>query len=317
MRTLYKRLGIEGGLTTAYHPAANGQVERTNAEVAQHLRLFVNKQQNNWAEYLPTAEFVINSRMNLATKSTPFELLYGYLPDFTVPVGRPSNIPAAEQRLSRLREARKDAEAAMRMAKEKMQRDGAIPDIKVGDWVWLSAKNIAIHQQSNKLGPKRLGPYEVLEKRSDRNYRLWLPPHLKLHDIFHVSRLMPWRGNEINGEVPPEPQPVLVDGEEEYEVESVLDSRLSARGGLSYLVRWKGYGAGGDSWEPARNVKNAQEAVDAFHRAQPDAPRRLSASLFASLPWQVIQAPLTVTKPPLDWEDGRRKGLAPFEGEGH
>ncbi|EEB88901.1 hypothetical protein MPER_13072, partial [Moniliophthora perniciosa FA553] len=39
-RALYKRLGIQAGLTTAYHPSANGQTERTNQEIEQFLRLF-------------------------------------------------------------------------------------------------------------------------------------------------------------------------------------------------------------------------------------------------------------------------------------
>jgi transposase InsO family protein len=43
MRALYKRLGIETGLTTAYHPEGNGKVERKNQEVEQYLRLFCNK----------------------------------------------------------------------------------------------------------------------------------------------------------------------------------------------------------------------------------------------------------------------------------
>ena len=46
MRALYKRLGIDAGLTTAYHPQANGQVECKNQEVEAYLRLFIGKQQD-------------------------------------------------------------------------------------------------------------------------------------------------------------------------------------------------------------------------------------------------------------------------------
>ena len=76
MRALYKRLGIDAGLTTAYHPQANGQVERKNQEVEAYLHLFIGKQQDDWVDLLPTAEFVVNSWLNSAIGHTPFELLY-------------------------------------------------------------------------------------------------------------------------------------------------------------------------------------------------------------------------------------------------
>jgi transposase InsO family protein len=66
VHALYKCLGIDAGLTTAYHPQANGQVEHKNQEVEIYLKLFTGKHQDDWADLLPTAEFVINSRLNSA-----------------------------------------------------------------------------------------------------------------------------------------------------------------------------------------------------------------------------------------------------------
>lgn len=47
MRALYKHLGIESGITTAYHPKGNGKVERKNQEVKTFLCLFCAKQQDD------------------------------------------------------------------------------------------------------------------------------------------------------------------------------------------------------------------------------------------------------------------------------
>ena len=66
MKALYQRLGITHALTTAYHPQSNGQTEHANQEVERHLRLFTNSRQDDWVKYLPTAEFVLNSRQHSA-----------------------------------------------------------------------------------------------------------------------------------------------------------------------------------------------------------------------------------------------------------
>ena len=46
-RELNKMLGIETKLSMAYHPETNGQTERTNQELEQYLRMYVNHRQNN------------------------------------------------------------------------------------------------------------------------------------------------------------------------------------------------------------------------------------------------------------------------------
>ena len=78
------------------------------------------------------------------------------------------------------------------------------------------------------------------------DYRLVLPSALHLHDVFHVDRLSPYKGNEVNGLTPPPPDPVTIDREEEYEVDHIRDSKMFGCT-LKYLVRWKGYGEGEDT----------------------------------------------------------------------
>ena len=297
MRALYKRLGIESGITTAYHPEGNGKVERKNQEVETFLRLFCAKRQDDWADHLPAAEFALNSRIHSATGKSPFELIYGYCPDFTFPVGRRSSIDSLEARLDRMAKARDDAAAALRLTKEKMKEDyekgkRKAHQFDVGDLVALSAKDIKIHQQTPKLGPRQLGPFKVLERIGELDYRLDLPDWLKIHPVIHVNRLSPWHDNGIVP--PPPPDPVIVDGEEEWEIEQILDSRFSNRSkrtGLQYLVRWKGYGEGDDLWIPAKEF-HANEAIADFHRSHPTTPpndstprrgtRRINATSFAT-----------------------------------
>lgn len=72
-----------------------------------------------------------------------------------------------------------------------MAGDGKLPqEFKIGDKVWLNADKVQVCQASQKLGPKQLGPYEVMEKLGDRDYRLKLPAALKIHDVFYVDCLV-------------------------------------------------------------------------------------------------------------------------------
>jgi transposase InsO family protein len=150
MRALYKCLGIETGFTTAHHSQGNGKVECKNQEVEQYLRLFCNKQQDDWASHLPAAEFALNSRLHSGALQTPFEIIYGYRPDFTVPIEKRSNMPSLNKHLDCLANVQKEAEVALRLSKKWMkkqfkQNKRSAHIFNVGDIVWLTAKNIKIH----------------------------------------------------------------------------------------------------------------------------------------------------------------------------
>lgn len=136
---------------------------------------------------------------------------------------------------------------------------------------------------SRKLGPKQLSPYKITEKLSDRDYRLKLPTALKIHDVFHVDRHILWGRSKVNGELPLSPTPVEIDHEEEFEAEDIINSCLFRRQ-LQYLVWWKGYSAGDNSWELAANLTNAKATITKFHRKFSNAVKKTSASIFPSLP---------------------------------
>jgi hypothetical protein len=82
--------------------------------------------------------------------------------------------------------------------------------------------------------------------------------------------------------VPP-PDPVLIDGETKYDVEAILDSCMRYRR-MEYLVKWKGYDTGHNSWEPHYNLR-APLAVAAFHHQHSGAPCSISFTTFDSLPF--------------------------------
>jgi hypothetical protein len=109
--------------------------------------------------------------------------------------------------------------------KEQYERDKkSAHSFNVGDLVWLQAKNIKIHQKSPKLGLRQLGPFKVIKRIGDLDFKLELPHYLKLYPVFYVNHLAPYRDNGLDKPSPPDS--VTVEGKEEYEVDKITDSRI-------------------------------------------------------------------------------------------
>ena len=71
-------------------------------------------------------------------------------------------------------------------------------------------------------------------------YHLKFPPDIKVHPVRHISKLEPAATNPFPGRTIEPPPPVVIAGEEEWEVEEVLNSRLKYEK-LQYLIKWTGY----------------------------------------------------------------------------
>jgi hypothetical protein len=245
----------------------------------QYLRIYCDYQQDDWHQLLPLAEFVYNNTQNSSTRVSPFFANYGYHPRCSVTVATPEQTnPAAETLVDKLQAIHAELKVNLQQAQERYKRQHdrhtrPAPAIVAGDKVWLNRRNIRTTRPSRKLDVKRMGPFKVLEVIGEGKlaYKLELPAQMRIHPVFHVSLLEPYRESTLPGRVQEPPLPVEVEGELEYEVASILDSKIERRR-LKYLVDWVNCGPEERTWEPAENVENAPDAVAAFHRAYPLRP---------------------------------------------
>jgi hypothetical protein len=295
MKELYRLLGIELASSTAYHPQTDGQTERVNQELEQYLRVFVGERQDDWYTLLPLAEFSYNNHVHSSTQQTPFLLDTGRHPRMGFePRQPPSRLEAVNEFTDRMKDTLEEAKSALAKAKDDMaryynRRRAPAPTFSPGDKVYLDSDDIQTTRPSRKLSHRRLGPYPVERRVGKYAYRLTLPFSMRrLHPVFNVVKLTPAPDDPILGRRQPvPPPPELVDGEEEYIVEEILNSRMFRRK-LQYLVKWEGYGVGHNSWEYSEGVENAPEKVAEFYRKNPGAPRHIRAVTFGTIPFRPV-----------------------------
>jgi hypothetical protein len=91
-----------------------------------------------------------------------------------------------------------------------------------------------------------------------------LPEHLKIHNVFYVGLLSKVKEDESRP-ILREPGPLEVEGEEEYEVEEIVDSERRPNGWY-YRVKWKGYGPESNTWEPKANLEHAEDILKKYHQ---------------------------------------------------
>ena len=101
-------------------------------------------------------------------------------------------------------------------------------------------------------------------------FRLALPKSMKVHLVFNEMLLLRAPDDEFNRCPVPLPPVLTPDGEEEYVVEQILDSKKVGRH-LEYYVKWKGYGAEENTWEPKEHLSNTPDKVEEFHHKFPEA----------------------------------------------
>jgi hypothetical protein len=212
--------------------------------------------------------FAHNARTHEAIKQSPFQLMYGTKPVALPEVSEKTNSPVANDRINQLYKSREEALAAHDLARIKMMErtTNHTKPFKVNDQVWLESKNLKIPYQSRKLAPKREGPFKIKEVLGPVTYRLTLPKQWKIHDVFHACLLMPYKETELHGPNETRPLPDLVQGNEEYEIETIVSHCLHKNRETTYLIKWKGYLSSENSWITESDLINAEEELNDYKR---------------------------------------------------
>jgi hypothetical protein len=119
--------------------------------------------------------------------------------------------------------------------------------------VLLSTKNLKLKGEKNqplprrKLLPRFIGPFAITAKVGKVAYTLHLPATFHCHPTFHVSLLRVFTPGSTTHLATPD---IMFAGFPEWEVEAILEHKVSLDGALFYKLRWKAFAAHYDTWEP-------------------------------------------------------------------
>jgi len=140
-------LEIESKLLTAFHPQIDRQTKRMNQELEQYLRMFINHRQEQWPEWLGTAEFIYNNKVYSSTRTSPFKANYGQDPRMGFEGKKKGKYVGAKKFVEKMKEIQEEAKAALGKAQEDIKkyadrRRSEVDEYKVGDLVMLSTKDL-------------------------------------------------------------------------------------------------------------------------------------------------------------------------------
>ena len=250
-----------------------------NALVEQYLRLYTNHRQSDWVEWLLIAEFAHNQNVSRGTGHSPFVLNYGHNPSIDIKANRRVNNDSVEKFVDGMKTFRKTAQLSLKHAKDDIKKyydwkaQSPIEYIK-GNKVLLEATNIQTERPSKSFDDKCYGPFEILEKVGPAAYKLKLDHSWHgIHPVFNECLLHPYKQGQFPSQWQPPPSPPdIVQGEQEQEIENIVDAREKC-GSIVFLVHWKGFPREQNEWKKEWNLENAKDSIRNFYCLHLSAPR--------------------------------------------
>jgi hypothetical protein len=254
-----------------------------NQTLEQYLQIYCNYQQDNWSSLLPLAEFTYNNAPNATTGISPFFANKGYHPNITVHPKRDLSSTCARDFTVDPDQLHQELHSQIAATQKCYQgptdsQHTPSPDFQVGQEVLVCSEYFRSTWPSKKLSDKYFRPYLIIAQVRKQSYTLRLPDSMcAVHPVFHVSQLEPSTRNIILNCVQPPPPPVEINGEPEFEISKILDSKIDncqRTCKLLYLVHWSGYEGTDEetSWILATELEHTSELVSDVHSAYPAKP---------------------------------------------
>ena len=192
MDDFYSQLGVKRKRTTAYRPCCDGLVERFNRTLVDMMASYLSTSTNRWDDYLSHATFAYNTSVHAGTGYTPHYLMFGRdarEPGDVQPPVRNELITDQNLLFAKMWHLAKETARDRLMEAQEIQKRyydknvGPAKTYKKGEKVMLKVDE----DIPGKFNMRWEGPYTVLEKKSNVNYKLLTPKGKEY--VTHVDRM--------------------------------------------------------------------------------------------------------------------------------
>ncbi|KAL2237203.1 UNVERIFIED_CONTAM: Transposon Tf2-11 polyprotein [Sesamum indicum] len=202
--SLQTALGTKLHFSIAFHPQTDGQLERTIQTLEDMMRSCVIEFRGNWDDHLPLMEFAYSNSFHSSIGMAPYEALYGrkYRSPICWDIEGLRQLEGPElvqETVDKIKTVKKCLKAAHDRQKSDVDKHRREMEYEVGEKVFLKVspwRGILRFGKQQKLSPRYIRSYEILERIGPLAYRLALPTELsQIHDVFHVSILRRYRSD--------------------------------------------------------------------------------------------------------------------------
>ena len=236
--------------------------------------------QDDWAFWLPSAEFAINNHVSKMTQCTFFLVNSGQHPKMGLEpdpfISKPIDLREKTDRdtansfvekMAKINEIFKKQMAFAQASYEYYANvhKQNVPNYVLNDEIWLDTRNMKTKRPSKKLSDKFDGLFPITKIINPHGYRLELPDDWTIHPIFHINFLKPGSDDPLLGQLTTFPLSVPIvddEGQNTWEMTKILNFRMY-RNKLQLLVDWV---RDRPNWQPFENVIGAFEALDQYYR---------------------------------------------------
>jgi len=192
--------------------------------------MFIDHRQEQWPKWLGTAEFAYNNKVHSSTKTSSFKANYGQDSRMGFEGRKKGKYAGAEKFVEKMKEVQEETKVALKKVQEDMRKYADrkkldVEEYKVGDLVMLSTKDLKyqmVRRRTEKLMERFVGPYKIKKIVSSNAVELELPSTVKIHPVVNISRIRRYV-RQVEGQEKEQPALVIIEGEEEWEVEKILN----------------------------------------------------------------------------------------------